>query len=713
MIKRLTRMIFRRPGWRFWRMPGGRKNYAKHVGDGTNSSTVMAPLLWIGRTFPEAPPALWRKLEDGQEEQDAEHDILRLLDRPTPHYSGAVLWMATIVDWYVNGDAYWLKVRNTAGAVKELWWTPSTLIEPKGDEREFISHYEYSPDGEKVVLEPEDVVHFRYGMDPEDSRHGLSPLKSVLREVFTDDEAAAFTASLLGNMGVPGLVVSPKGDAVPSADDAAAVKEYVRDATTGDNRGDPLVMSGPTEVKQFGFSPEQLSLKDLRRIPEERVSAVLGVPAIVAGLGAGLDRSTFANMSEAREMAYESNIIPAQRIIGSEIQHQLLSDFEEDPWAWRVGFDLKAVRVLQEDENKKADRMSAGVAGGWVKVSEARREFDFEVEDTDEVYLRSVATVEVGDEGRPEPPAPDFPPQLGPEDPEVPEDPAAEGEAPEEIEEEEEEEAKGLKSHQAYQRRLMQLFDRDERVLSVAFEKELTAIFDELGEMAESSLRSLGAGVLDEGKANGGPPEFKISDEVLAQRVLEGMQLEAWSRNRLRRAFGKHWRRTGEATVASISSAIGVGLELSDALEMKLLQQGGTRAGLVDVTRSTRDAIRRGVASGRELGEGFEALARRIRSDVPAGRFVNAGPEYRAQLISRTETKYAQNQSSLSVYRDADTISAVIAFDARLGDSDEDCMERDGQTFTFDEAEAQLALEHPNGTLSFAPVVAPTVRGNA
>jgi hypothetical protein len=83
-------------------------------------------------------------------------------------------------------------------------------------------------------------------------------------------------------------------------------------------------MTGKTKVEQFGFSPEQLLLRELRRIPEERVTAVLGVPAIVAGLGAGLDRSTFTNMAEAREAAYESGIIPTQRIIAEDIRFQLL-----------------------------------------------------------------------------------------------------------------------------------------------------------------------------------------------------------------------------------------------------------------------------------------------------------------------------------------------------------------------------------------------------
>ena len=54
-------------------------------------------------------------------------------------------------------------------------------------------------------------MHFRFGLDPENDRKGRSPLAGVLREVFTDDEAANYTASLLRNMGVPGIIVSRRG----------------------------------------------------------------------------------------------------------------------------------------------------------------------------------------------------------------------------------------------------------------------------------------------------------------------------------------------------------------------------------------------------------------------------------------------------------------------------------------------------------------------
>src|SRR5919205_4526084 len=275
-IQRLLKMVFRRNPIRIFALARSAVDWLKEVGDGTSSSTVMAPVLWLARTFPEAPPSLWTHIGGGREEQVYDHPMLRLLQRPNQFYTGVILWMATLIDWVVDGNGYWLKIRNGAGVVVELWWVPHWLIEPKSDPNDpslFIAWYEYRPGwAEPIKIAPEDVVHFRFGLDGDDPRKGYSPLKSVLREVFTDDEAAAFTASLLRNMGVPGLIVSPKSDTPPPQEDIDAAKVYLKEAFSGDRRGEPLVMAGPTDVEQFGFSPEQLVLKDIRRIPEERVS---------------------------------------------------------------------------------------------------------------------------------------------------------------------------------------------------------------------------------------------------------------------------------------------------------------------------------------------------------------------------------------------------------------------------------------------------------
>jgi HK97 family phage portal protein len=350
-------------------------DYAAGTDGGRTSSIVQSCILWMARAFPEAPLIIQRTTAKGLLEPVPDHPLVRLLDAPNPYYSGILLWMATLGDWMLTGNAYWLKVRSGAGLVVELWWVPSTLIEPRwpDDGSAYLSHYDYKPNAqyEALRVDPADVVHFRYGLDSRNLRKGLSPLASLFRELMTDEEASGYLASMLRNMGVPGVVISPTGDNSLSETDAGMVKSAYMSKFSGDRRGEPLVLSSGAAITAFGFSPEQMTVRDLRRIPEERVSAIFGTPAVVVGLGAGLDRSTFANYAEAREAAYESNIIPTQRLLVGELRTQLQPDF--DPQRKLVlAFDLSKVRVLQADEQALHERTRLDLLAGVVTVDEAR-----------------------------------------------------------------------------------------------------------------------------------------------------------------------------------------------------------------------------------------------------------------------------------------------------------------------------------------------------
>jgi HK97 family phage portal protein len=629
-----------------------------------------------------------------------DHELTALIERPNQFWSGELLWQATVLSLALSGNGYWVKVTDRQLRVIELWWAPSSLIEPRWplDGSEFISHYEYKPGTQTITLKPSEVVHFRWGVDPENQRLGLSPLASVLREVYSDIEAAAFSAALLRNMGVPGLIISPDGDAVIGDDDMAAAEAAMEEKFTGSRRGKPLIAGAPTKVQQFGFSPEQMDLRSLRRLPEERVSAVLGVPAIVAGLGAGLDRSTFANMAEAREMAYESCIIPVQRLMASDLKNQLLEDFESDLKAVRCRFDLTEVRVLQEDENKKTERKLKELNGGAITLAEYRRETGRDAEDSYDVFLRPFSLTEV--------PADQVGvvPEVSPPTSGAPPLPTGE-ERPEETEDGEEvfpDAKRGRKASQMQQRLMRELLKR-EQSLAGSFTAELVDEFVKLGDKCGDAA----AQILKDHR----PEEFKDAEEDaalrgLADRIATSAGVASFTRSNIEPALEVQYRRVADDTVATIRKHTDIPVDLPDEVARNIISLGGKRAGLIDVNNSTRTAIFRALRESRELGEGPAAAARRIRSHVPAGRFGNAGPQYRSQLIARTETKYAQNRSSIEAYKNSEAVRGLLAFDAQgSGESDPDCEARDGKVFTFEEAEVELLQEHPNGTLSFAPVV--------
>lgn len=355
------------------------------------SSIVLACVRWVQRTFTEAPPILELWVADREDwEQHQRDQLLDLLGKPNTYYGGATLWKATVADLMLSGTAYWIKVRSSSGRVVQLWWAAASMMEPMPDERDdtvFISYYRYSPGvGAPQKLRVEDVIQFRDGIDPFNPRKGLSPMKSLFREIFTDDEAANMTASLLKNMGIPGVVISPEQGTIGQAA-AEQIKAKFKQDFTGDNKGEPLVMEGSTKIQTFGFSPEQMQLRSLRGIPEERITAVLGVNAAVVGLGAGLATTKVgATLREYREEAFESTIIPMYREMAAELTHQLLPDFKND--GWRVQFDLSKIRVLQDDENKRAERLGKMLDSGGITVAEYRRGLGYIVLPEHEMYLR-------------------------------------------------------------------------------------------------------------------------------------------------------------------------------------------------------------------------------------------------------------------------------------------------------------------------------------
>lgn len=357
-----------------------RFNYRADVGDPMHNSIIAALLGWIARNFPEAPIQILRLTPDGPvavaPAATGPGAMLRLLERPNPFYAGPVQWAATIID-YMVADAYWFKVRNESGRVVELWWLPAWMVEPRWDESDptaFIDWYQYTVDGRRFRLEVADVVHFRNGIDPLNPRKGLGRMGSLFRELFTDNEAAALTASLMRNLGVPGVIIAPANtNQGPMRLKPDEIKAKFDDTFGGDGRGGTMVLTRPTEVKILSWSPEQMNLRELRRIPEERAAAVIGIPAGVAGLGAGLDRNTFSNYGEANVAAYTQGVIPLQRNIAAELEVQLLDDFANLEDGYDVVFDWTQVKAMAAFLDAEWRRLSDAATKGLITRADWKR----------------------------------------------------------------------------------------------------------------------------------------------------------------------------------------------------------------------------------------------------------------------------------------------------------------------------------------------------
>ena len=219
-------------------------------------------------------------------------------------------------------------------------------------------------------------------------------------EILGDAAASQMAAALVKNTGVPSVVISPKNDLAMTSDEAENIAEVFGRRFGGENRGRPLVISGgEVDIQTLSFSPKDLEIGKLRYINEERISAVLGVPAILAGLGAGLERATYSNAKELREFFTEQKLIPMWNHFANEFTKQLLLEDYESNAAYCFKYDLSDVRALSQDEDATMARIVQGYNAGFITVNEARQANQLPPLDNGDYFVRNMTVAEVPTDG--------------------------------------------------------------------------------------------------------------------------------------------------------------------------------------------------------------------------------------------------------------------------------------------------------------------------
>jgi HK97 family phage portal protein len=540
--------------------PGATDLLAGAYGAAANSA-VFACLTAIASAYVEAPLTVYRQMSPKDREPQFDSPLQSLLDYPNP-----ALDMLEIMGWvqcakHVDGNAYLRKMRagnDLTGNVVELWPISPSRLEPRTirDSGDFISFYRYYiRPGVYEDIPTENIIHFRMGLDDKDHRLGISPLKRLVREVSSDDQATRYADRLLANLAINGLSMEFDKDTGP-IDRATAdeMKSRIQSAYSGDNVGAVSVLSPGAKLVQHGFSPEQMDLKVLHRVPEERISAVLQVPAIVAGLGAGLDRSTFANYEEANQSFIEKTILSLYRADDKKLTHSLAVDFTSDRKI-SIAHDITQMRALQDDEDKKATRLAAYVAAGILDVNEAR--------------------AEIGREPRaPSPPADAAAPALPSSPPEARSRP-----------------------------RILTLPNRE-----LKSPDDLPGLFGRLKDNLEpdwfSEIESFLTAQLRRVNAR-----LRAGGDTAEGLVAEGeAQLLGETLTPLQTALLSDVSRLVVAELA-------VAFDLDDAASRAYLRDAGSN--IVGITETTRDAVRAALIEGQQAGEGIPQLAARLQQ-LPA-----------------------------------------------------------------------------------------------
>lgn len=352
-------------------------DYEEAIGEYSDNSAVAACLAFIISAFSACTLRVGVP-QGGEFTPDESHPLLDLINKPHADYDGSWLWALLLSDYWQEGNGYWNIVRSgVTGPPVELQPLLAGLTKPiklNEDDTRLLDHFRYQPGTASVDQPAELVIHFKYSIpDPEDMRLGLRPLRTVRREVYTDNKASEVAAALMRRPQPSGFLFPESSDIEVSQSDMDHIKRSATEASSGQNAGQVVALSAGVKWQALSFTPRELALDEVRVKPEERICAIFNIPPVVVGLGAGLKNSTYNNGETAHRAAWQNCVAPLQDYFAAVLTAKLLPMFPNSKGKV-VYWDRSQVGVLQPDLNAQRKEAREDLKSGIITIEEARGE---------------------------------------------------------------------------------------------------------------------------------------------------------------------------------------------------------------------------------------------------------------------------------------------------------------------------------------------------
>ena len=281
------------------------------------SDIVTTSINWLAKGVVQATPETTRPSK-----------ILQLVRKPHTNYNGKNWLTAVTTDLCVRGDSY-TRILLEAGQPVGLMWLPK--VEEVAEGERFVGYKYTNSNYNDVAVPPEEMIVFKLGVSPDNSRRGVSPLKNLLNEVMTDTEAALFTYTMLENMPTAGMVIGPKEGSFASKTDEqyAKLEESFQKHFGGKKRGRASLVTHAFEIGYVQPDMNKIDLAKLRELPEERVCGALGIQPAVLGFGAGLQTTKVgATMMEMTRQSWRYGVLPLIGVLQDTIQERLVDVYD-------------------------------------------------------------------------------------------------------------------------------------------------------------------------------------------------------------------------------------------------------------------------------------------------------------------------------------------------------------------------------------------------
>lgn len=286
---------------------------------------------------------------------------LRLLEEPWPNGTTADLIAQMEQHVSLSGNAFVRRTGNRLVVMRPDWVNIISEVvvegeDPRGElqtHREVVG-YAYTEGGiesgnEPVLFDVEDVAHWAPIPDPMANWRGMSWMTPVLREINADSAMTKHRKSFFDNAGTPNMILK-YGSKLQQAQ-LERIREQWRARYSGSKgAGETVVLDEGADLTVVGSSFESMRFNDVQAAGEVRIAQAAGVPAIVAGLTAGLDSNAY-NVYKVALQAFINGT-------GSALWQSMcasLAKLVDVPANARLWWDTTNMPALREDEKDRAE----------------------------------------------------------------------------------------------------------------------------------------------------------------------------------------------------------------------------------------------------------------------------------------------------------------------------------------------------------------------
>ena len=287
-------------------------------------------------------------VRNGFIEQITDHPLVRVLNNPNPFMSRFQFYATLIMDRYLAGNAYFLKVRGPFGEVEELWRLRPDRVRVVPSRTKYIAGYTYTVDNVAVTYPAEDVVHWKT-RHPLSDYYGMSPVMVISERVNIDTYMRRFLATFFESGGTgPGAILTVKNNLTETNREEirARLKRLVG---VPNSHTETLVLDNTESTyERLGLDRGLTDAlpKDINALSESRIAMAFGIPGSILGLLIGYESSSYANKRADWQVLWDVTLTPLFSDLDDVLNLSLVPEFSGVD---EVCFDLSTIRALQED----------------------------------------------------------------------------------------------------------------------------------------------------------------------------------------------------------------------------------------------------------------------------------------------------------------------------------------------------------------------------